>query len=315
MKQIIDGVDKSLSAGSGATAFKDLTDVPASYAGQSGKAVRVKPTEDGLEYFTASGSGTVTNVDSATTELTVANKTTTPVITIVSAPKLTTPRAINGVNFDGTAPITVADSTKVVANGTITGATKTKITYDTKGLVTSGADATTADIADSLNKRYVTDANLVVIGNTSNTNTGDETTSTIKTKLGITTLSGSNTGDQILRDTVGIVIDGGGSVISTGVKKSVITMNGSGTFTGWNIIADQTGSIVVDVKKSDYASFPTTTSIAGTEKPTLVSARKNQDLSLTTWTTAYVDGDKIEFNVESCFTITAVTITLNITRN
>jgi len=64
---------------------------------------------------------------------------------------------------------------KVTANSAITGATKTKITYDTKGLVTSGADATTADIADSTNKRYVTDANLTVIGNTSGTNTGDQT--------------------------------------------------------------------------------------------------------------------------------------------
>lgn len=34
---------------------------------------------------------------------------------------------------------------------------------------------TTADIADSTNKRYVTDANLVVIGNTSGTNTGNQT--------------------------------------------------------------------------------------------------------------------------------------------
>jgi len=62
----------------------------------------------------------------------------------------------------------------VVPNSPITGATKTKITYDSKGLVTAGADATTADIADSTNKRYVTDANLVVIGNTSGTNTGDQ---------------------------------------------------------------------------------------------------------------------------------------------
>ena len=87
-------------------------------------------------------------------------------------------------------------SNLVVKNTAIVAATKTKITYDTKGLVTAGADATTADIADSLNKRYVTDANLVTIGNQSGTNTGDETTSTIKTKLGITTLSGSNTGDN-----------------------------------------------------------------------------------------------------------------------
>lgn len=35
------------------------------------------------------------------------------------------------------------------------------------------ADATTADIADSSNKRYVTDAQLVVIGNTSGTNSGN----------------------------------------------------------------------------------------------------------------------------------------------
>ena len=65
---------------------------------------------------------------------------------------------------------------KVDENAAITAATKTKITYDAKGLVTAGADATTADIADSTNKRYVTDAQLTVIGNTSGTNTGDNAT-------------------------------------------------------------------------------------------------------------------------------------------
>ena len=64
----------------------------------------------------------------------------------------------------------------VAPNVAITWATKTKITYDAKGLVTGGADATTADIADSTNKRYVTDAQLTVIWNTSNTNTWDNAT-------------------------------------------------------------------------------------------------------------------------------------------
>jgi hypothetical protein len=77
----------------------------------------------------------------------------------------------------GTLALTSDLITKVTSNTAITGATKTKITYDSKGLVTSGADATTSDIADSLNKRYVTDANLTVIGNTSGTNTGDQTIS------------------------------------------------------------------------------------------------------------------------------------------
>jgi hypothetical protein len=65
---------------------------------------------------------------------------------------------------------------KVDENAAITGATKTKVTYDQKGLVTAGADATTADIASSTDKRYITDAQLVVVGNTSGTNTGDNAT-------------------------------------------------------------------------------------------------------------------------------------------
>jgi hypothetical protein len=65
---------------------------------------------------------------------------------------------------------------KVDENSAITGATKTKVTYDQKGLVTAGADATTADIASSTDKRYLTDAQLVVVGNTSGTNTGDNAT-------------------------------------------------------------------------------------------------------------------------------------------
>lgn len=67
----------------------------------------------------------------------------------------------------------------MLENAIISGATKTKITYDAKGLVTGGADATTADIADSTGKRYVTDAQLTVINNTSGTNSGNETTSTL----------------------------------------------------------------------------------------------------------------------------------------
>jgi len=78
-------------------------------------------------------------------------------------------------DYDGIADITdIPDiSNLVVKNTAITGATKTKITYDSKGLVTSGADATTADIADSTNKRYQTD----------NQRTFNDATSSIQTQL------------------------------------------------------------------------------------------------------------------------------------
>jgi hypothetical protein len=100
----------------------------------------------------------------------------------ISPTALKTALSLNNVNntSDANKPISSATQNaldlKVDKNAAITGANKTKITYDAKGLVTSGADATTADIADSLNKRYVTDAQATVIGNTSGTNTGDNAT-------------------------------------------------------------------------------------------------------------------------------------------
>lgn len=70
--------------------------------------------------------------------------------------------------------------------GTVTGITKSMVGL---GSVVNADTTTTANITDSTNKRFVTDAQLVVIGNTSGTNTGDETGSTIKTKLGAATSS------------------------------------------------------------------------------------------------------------------------------
>ncbi len=58
-----------------------------------------------ITQYPAAGTGTVTSVASADGNATVATPTTTPVITIVSAPKLATARAIGGVNFDGSAAI------------------------------------------------------------------------------------------------------------------------------------------------------------------------------------------------------------------
>lgn len=63
----------------------------------------------------------------------------------------------------------------ITPNVSINPATKTKITYDAKGLVLAGADATTADIAASTNKNYVTDVQSAVLSNTSGVNTGDQT--------------------------------------------------------------------------------------------------------------------------------------------
>jgi hypothetical protein len=145
--------------------------------------------------------------------------------------------AVAGTDYQ--APLT-AGTSYVVPNSSITGATKTKITYDTKGLVTAGADATTADIAPSTNRNYVTDAQAGVLSNTSGTNTGDETASTIRTKLGITTLSGSNTGDQ--------TITLNGDITGTGTGTFTTTLANSGVAANTYGSSTLIPSITVDAK-------------------------------------------------------------------
>lgn len=134
-------------------------------------------------------------------------------------------------------------NSKLDPNTPITGATKTKITYDADGLVTSGADATTSDISDSTNKRYVTDAQLTVIGNTSGTNTGDETTSTIKTKLGAAT-AGSD----------GYLTSTDWSTFNS--KQNALTNPVTGTGTDNEIAAfNSTGSTITSLSTATYPSL------------------------------------------------------------
>jgi len=92
-------------------------------------------------------------------------------------------------SIDGLATVTYVDQQddlRVYKNSPIIGDSKTKITYDDKGLVTSGENASTADINDSVNRRYTTDAQQTILGNTSGTNTGDQNLQTV-TDIGSST--------------------------------------------------------------------------------------------------------------------------------
>ena len=109
--------------------------------------------------------------------------------------------------------------------------------------------------------------------------------------------------------TFGITIDGGGSVITTGVKGD-ITIPFNCYIDSWYLTADQAGSIVIDVWKDVFANYPPTVldTIAGTEKPTLSSQTSNSDTNLTTWSKLVTSGDAIRFNVDSVATVTRVNL-------
>ncbi len=109
------------------------------------------------------------------------------------------------------------------------------------------------------------------------------------------------------------VIDGGGTALTTG-SKGYLSIPFACTITGWTLTSDVSGSVVIDVKKSTYANFPTTSTITSTDKPTLSSVQKNANLSVSVWTTAVSAGDILEYNVDSATTITKVTLTIVATK-
>ena len=110
---------------------------------------------------------------------------------------------------------------------------------------------------------------------------------------------------------VGIVIDGAGGVPSTG-SKGYRVMPYACNITGWEIIGDVSGSAVVDVKKCTYAAFPTTASIAASDLPTLSGAQINKNDNASTWTTAILAGDILEFVVNSATTLTRITVFIKV---
>ena len=113
-----------------------------------------------------------------------------------------------------------------------------------------------------------------------------------------------------------MIIDGGGSAITTGVKADLLIPYAC-TITAARLLADQSGSIVVDIWKDTYANFPPTVgdTVTASAKPTLSSAQKYEDTTLTGWTTALAAGDYLRFNVDSATSVQRVTLAITITRS
>jgi hypothetical protein len=115
-----------------------------------------------------------------------------------------------------------------------------------------------------------------------------------------------------------VEIDGGGSVITTGVKADRRIKGFGLTFNSWTLLADQSGSIVIDIWKDSYANYPPTDADAmpgAGNEPTISSATKAEDTTLTDWASYTVaDGDCLRFNVDSATTIQRATLIIEATK-
>ncbi len=199
------------------------------------------------------------------------------------------------------------------SSGTNTGDQTITLTGDVTGSGTGSFAATIANDAVSYAKMQNVSAASKLLGR-GDSGAGDPQEITIGSGLAMTGTTLSASGASAT-GAFGITIDGGGSAITTGLK-GFVRVPFNCTITGWDLYADQTGSIVIDVWKDTYTNFPPIAgdSIAGTEKPTLSSAQKNQDTSLSSWTTSVTAGDVVAFNVDSVSTVTRVNLSINVTK-
>jgi hypothetical protein len=111
------------------------------------------------------------------------------------------------------------------------------------------------------------------------------------------------------------LMGGTGTALTPGIQGD-LRCDFACTITGWALMADQTGSLIVDVWKQALGSYPPTVanSITGASPPTISAGLKGSSTTLTGWTTNVNGGDVFRFNVNSNSAITRCTIALTLVR-
>lgn len=113
----------------------------------------------------------------------------------------------------------------------------------------------------------------------------------------------------------GVIIDGGGGVITTGIKMD-IEIPYDCEITEVTALADASGSIVVDIWNDTYGNYPPTDadSITASAPVTISAATKSQDSTLTGWDKSLTKGDVLRFNVDSISTIKRLGLFLKVNK-
>ena len=177
----------------------------------------------------------------------------------VSATKLATARNINGVAFDGTANITVADSTKepVIAAGTASqyikgdkslGATATANTADTLVARDASGNFAASTITASLNgtaSNVATNANLTGIV----TSIGNATAIADKA-IPLAKLADGTAGNILTYSATGVI-----ATVATGTAAQVLTSNGAGNAPTFQTATGGGGTVPPLVKQFSAYQF------------------------------------------------------------
>jgi len=201
--------------------------------------------------------------------------------------------------------------------------TADSVWFDPTGLSVIGGAVD--DVQEAINAldtavaaKQASDSDLTALANNSTnglwartgSGTGSARTVTAGTGISVTNGDGVSGNPTIAASSNALIrgfvcdIDGSGSTPSTG-SKAKITAPCAFTITNWYVVADQSGSCVVDVKRSGSSIVG-----GGGNKPTLSSAA-SANAAVSGWSsTAIAAGDIIEFNLDSVTTCQRINVVI-----
>jgi len=245
--------------------------------GTAGQVLAKIDSTDYNDHWVAPNIGIVTNVSSADANATVANPTTTPVISVVSAPKLATARTINGVSFDGSANITVADATKVPTTTTVNGhALSSNVT-----IAESDIANLTTDLSARLSLTGGTMSGAIAMGANKITGLGDGSAATDAAAFGQIPTSASTIGGLLAANNLS---DVSSAIIAFGNIKQSATTGATGVMQLGGDLAGVGSTATAPILKNvfkvfnikDYAAMDDVKTVADgaitSATPTLTSA-------------------------------------------
>lgn len=282
---------------SGSGVVKSTSGTISYISGTSSQFIKADGSLDSSTYLTGNQTITFTASGDATTLATTGTTSLSPSFTVTGIRGKTITLATGFLRYDGAGWIFDNTSYGTGSVTSVTLAAGTGISLSGTNPITTSGTITVTNSAP--------DQTVSLTGGTGISTSGTYPNFTITNSSPVSGSSGTF-GLSIVADSA--------TGISSG-SKGFLQLPYAGVIASYTILSSTSGTIQVDLKKSTYSGFPSTSSITGGNYIALSSTQKNTDSTLTSWTTSFSAGDIMEFSVVAASTLTRINIIVKVTKS